>query len=123
MSEDLIGFVYAMDRCWMECRYDDLASYIADDVVMVAPGGQGRIAGLDAAVGSYREFMARARVHHYQTSGHAVTRSGNAAVVEYGWDMAWDSDGSSHKATGQEVLVLSQRDGNWRVIWRTQLPG
>ena len=123
MSEDLIAFVEAMDRCWMERRYDDLESYIAGDVVMVAPGGQGRIEGLDAAADSYREFMERAQVHHYRTSGHLVTLRGDAAIVEYGWDMGWDSDGSSHSATGREVLVLSRRDGNWRIIWRTQLPG
>jgi ketosteroid isomerase-like protein len=123
MSEDLIAFVEAMDRCWMECRYGDLESYIASDVVMVAPGGQGRIEGLDAAADSYREFKERAQVHHYRTSGHLVTQRGDAAIVEYGWDMDWDSDGSSHSATGREVLVLSRRDGNWRVVWRTQLPG
>ena len=99
----------------MERRYGDLESYIASDVVMVAPGGQGRIEGLDAAADSYREFMERAEVHHYRTLRHVVTLRGDAAVVEYGWDMAWDSDGSSHSATGREVLKLSRRDGNWRM--------
>jgi ketosteroid isomerase-like protein len=123
MAQALIAFVEAMDRCWMEQRYTDLASCIAQDVVMVAPGGQGRIAGLEAATESYREFMERAEISRYRTSGHIVTERGDAAVVEYGWDMEWRSDGSSHKATGREVLVLSRRGGDWRVVWRTQLPG
>jgi ketosteroid isomerase-like protein len=123
MSEDLIAFVEAMDLCWIQRRYGDLASYIAGDVVMAAPGGRGRIEGLESAADSYREFMERAQLHRYRTSGHTVTERGDAAVVEYDWDMAWDSDGSSHDATGREVLVLSRCDGDWRVVWRTQLPG
>jgi hypothetical protein len=120
---DLITFVQAMDRCWMERRYDDLASYIAEEVVMVAPGGQGRMEGLDAAVESYREFMSRSHVDRYETSGHIVTERGDAAVVEYGWDMEWESDGAGHSASGREILMLARRGGAWRVVWRTQLSG
>jgi ketosteroid isomerase-like protein len=89
---------------------------------MVAPGGQGRLEGIDAAQGSYRSFMERSRVRRFKTSDHAVTRRGDTAVVEYDWEMAWD-DGAAHHATGREILVLSRRRGGWRVVWRTQISG
>ena len=122
MVGDLIAFMAAMDRCWIERRPDDLADYIADDVVMVAPGGQNRFEGLAAAIDSYRAFMDHARVERYATSGHVVTIRGDSAVVEYDWEMGWESDGASFDATGREILVLASRDGHWRVIWRTQIP-
>ena len=120
---DFVDFVERMDRCWMEHRFYDLGAFIADDVVMVAPGGRHRIEGLSAAVDSYRDFMGRSRVHRFDTSGHVVTERGDAVVVEYDWEMGWDSEGSTHEATGREILVLARRDDEWRVVWRMQLPG
>lgn len=123
VANKLIDLVKAMDRCWVERRYDDLASYIAEDIIMVAPGGQARLEGLRSAIDSYREFMSRSDVRRYETSGYTVTERGVAAVVEYAWEMAWDSQGVSNEASGREVLALARRDGAWRVFWRMQLPG
>ena len=120
MSANLIAFVASMDRCWIERRFDDLADFLADDVVIVAPGGQTRVKGLPAAIESYREFMGRSRVGRFATSDHVVTERGDAAVVEYKWEMAWESDGAGHDATGSEILMLAWRGGAWREIWRTQ---
>lgn len=125
MAEDLAAFVAAMDRCWLERRFEDLAAYLAEDVVMAAPGG-GRVEGLASAVESYREFMSRSRIARFAARDHAVTLRGDTAVVEYGWDMAWESGAESererHEASGREVLVLARRADGWRVVWRTQPP-
>ncbi|MEI9849899.1 MAG: nuclear transport factor 2 family protein [Sphingomonas sp.] len=122
MIDELIAFTKQMDRCWMERRFGDLSGYLADDVVVVAPGGKHRIAGLDAAIESYREFMSRSDVDRFDSSGHVVTQRGATAVVEYDWDMSWTDQDASHVAEGREILVLAQRDHGWRVVWRTQLP-
>lgn len=122
MADDLIAFTQQMDRCWMERRFDDLSGYLAEDVVIVAPGGKHRVAGITAAIESYREFMSRSEVGRFQSSGHAVTQRGTTAVVEYDWDMSWTDRGTNHEATGREVLVLTRSDHGWRVVWRMQLP-
>lgn len=122
MADELIAFTNEMDRCWMERRFTDLSTYIADDVVMVSPGGEQRMEGLNVAVESYREFMSRCSVSRFRTFDHVVTHRGPAAVVEYAWDMAWSDQGADHEAKGREVLALVQRDNGWRVVWRTQLP-
>lgn len=122
MADALIAFAKDMDRCWMERRFGDLAGYLADDVVMVAPDGKHRSEGRDAAVESYRKFMSRCEVVRFDSHGHVVTRRAAAAVVEYGWDMGWNDRGTGHEAKGREILVLAQRDQGWRVIWRMQLP-
>ena len=114
-------FVEAMDRCWLERRFQDLHNFLAEDVVLVAPGGNPRIKGISAAVESYRQFMAHATVQQYATAGHEVTLRGDTAVIEYGWNMDWTAHGSSHQDSGREVLVLARRDSNWRVVWRTQI--
>jgi ketosteroid isomerase-like protein len=119
-TDDIIAQVRAMDRCWLERRFDDLKSHLAEGVVFVAPNGH-RSAGRDAAIEGYREFMGRSEVRHFQTSEPVVTCHDDTAVAEYGWDMAWDSNGQSYDAKGREVLVLSRAAAGWSVIWRTQL--
>lgn len=123
MSAALIAVIESMDRCWIERRFDDLSSFLAPDMVIVAPGGAGRIEGLAAATGSYREFMERSRMVRFDARDHVVTERGDTAIAEYRWDMAWESDGASHETTGRELLVLARRCGEWRAVWRTQLAG
>ncbi len=120
-NDDFIKFVEDMDRCWRESRFHDLDAYLADDVVIVAPDGKTRLEGIAAAVESYREFMASSSVEHYTTSDHIMTQRGDAVVLEYGWKMAWTSGGTDYEGLGREVLVLILREGNWRVVWRTQI--
>ncbi len=121
-NPEFVFFVEAMDRCWMEGRFEELSAFLAEDTVLVAPGGQVRIEGLGPAVESYREFMSHSHVQRYATADHAVTVRGDTAVIEYRWEMAWSGDGTEHNDAGREVLVLAHRDSKWRVIWRTQLP-
>ncbi len=121
-NPEFVSFVAAMDRCWMEGRFEDLRAFLAEDTVLVAPGGQVRIEGLGPAIESYREFMSHSRVQRYITVDHAVTMRDDTAVIEYRWEMIWSSDEAEHDDTGREVLVLARRDGEWRVIWRTQIP-
>ena len=121
MDLDPADFVTRMDCCWIEGRFDDLSAFLADDVVLVAPGGTVRLEGAGPAIESYREFMGRTRLVSYRSGDHQVTRRRGAAVIEYAWSMAWESDGERTDAKGREVLVLSA-DHGWRVIWRTQLP-
>lgn len=121
MENDLIAFAQQMDRCWIEGRFDDLSAYLADDVVMAAPGGLHRTKGFAAAVASYRDFMHRATVSRFHTQDYVVTHSHATAVVEYGWDMAWTDHGRSQEAKGQEILALAKSEQGWRVVWRMQV--
>jgi ketosteroid isomerase-like protein len=123
MADDMIAFVGEMDRCWIERRFTDLSAYLADDVILVAPGGKHRMEGVDASIESCREFMSRSDVTRFQTSDHVVTRRGSTAVVEYDWDMSWSDQGIDQGTQGRDILVLAQQhDRGWRVMWRTQLP-
>ncbi len=121
MSDALIAFAKAMDRCWIEHRFDDLAGYLDPKVVMVAPGGEHRLSDLASAIENYRAFMAQSDVQRFHTSSYTVTERGDTTVIEYAWDMAWTTNGAIFDAKGREVLVLARREAGWRVIWRMQI--
>jgi ketosteroid isomerase-like protein len=119
---EFADFSEAMDRCWMDGRVEDLRNFLADDMVLVAPGGHPRLAGAAAAIDSYRQFLAHARVEQFCASHHVVTTRGTTAVGEYAWKMIWVADGKEHVDTGREILVLTKRNEGWRVVWRAQIP-
>jgi hypothetical protein len=121
IDDDPVAFVEAMDRCWLERRYADLAGFLADDVVMVAQGGHYRLSGSAAALASYRDFMERSRIEAFTPVDYRITRNNGSAVVEYAWRMVWESEGVPNVAEGREVLVLAEREKSWQVIWRMQL--
>jgi ketosteroid isomerase-like protein len=120
-QEKLVALVEAMDRSWRERRFDELAQFLSPDIVVVAPNGM-RVAGRHAAVDSYREFVTRCIVERYEPGDYAVTESGDTAVVEYGWRMAWRDGAQTFDAAGREVLVLARQEGVWRIVWRAQQP-
>ena len=122
LAADFISFADRMDRCWMEGRLPELAEFLAEDVVFVAPDGASRSEGLAPAIESYRQFMSHAQVNRFQTSDRIVTVRGDTAVIEYRWQMDWTAAGADHAENGREVLVLARRGEGWRVVWRTQIP-
>ncbi len=122
MTDQWSNFVRAMDQCWLQRRFDDLRDFLAEDMVLVAPGGNGRIEGCAAIIDTYREFMERSQVSQFENGAVNVTERGDTAVLEYSWAMAWESEGASNQATGREILVIARRSGDWKVIWRMQVP-
>jgi ketosteroid isomerase-like protein len=119
---EFVSFVKALDQCWVQGRLQDLTSYLADDVVFVAPGGKFRREGIAYAIESYRRFTEQARIDRFETWDYFVAHRGDAAIVDYVWDMAWAAGGAEHQETGRDILVLAHRNENWRVVWRTQVP-
>jgi hypothetical protein len=65
--------------------------------------------------------MTHARVDFFSTENYIVTQRVNAAIVEYEWEMHWTAADEKHNDHGREVMVLAQREGEWRVVWRTQI--
>jgi len=122
-AADFIAFTDRLDRCWMEGDLPELGSFLAPDVVFVAPGGMPRAEGLEAATESYRQFLSHAQVKDFHTGDHFVTARGDTAVVEYRWQMAWTAGGADRAESGRDILVLARREEGWRVVWRTQIPG
>ena len=65
---DFIQFAEGMDRCWRENRFHDLDTFLADDVIVVAPDGQTRLEGIAAV---YGECVSRT-LHHFRLYGDTL---------------------------------------------------
>ena len=93
LTSEVRRTVEALSAAWRERRYDALAALFADDMVFALPGFTGRLEGGPAIVASYREFMDRVELTHYQEDAPTIDVWGDTAVVSYRWDMAWVAGG------------------------------
>ena len=111
----------ALNAAWRERRYDELATFLAEDMVFALPGFSGRLDGAAAVVASYREFMERATLTAYDESAPAVDVWGETAVASFRWEMAWLAGGVPNRATGHDIFVFRRAGvgGPWRAVWRT----
>lgn len=107
---------------WQNRRYEELASLLDEQIVMVLPAFSGRLEGRDAVVDSYRAFMESATVTDYQEDMPTIDVWSDTAIVSYHWEMTWDSAGKIERGAGYDAFVFSRDsdgDGSWRAVWRT----
>jgi hypothetical protein len=116
------GIMDRISAAWQARRYDELASYFDEQMVLVAPGFRVRVVGRLACVETYREFLERATVLEYRQGELSVDVWARTAIATYRWEMAWETAGTSNREIGHDVFVFQRGDGPadpWRVIWRT----
>jgi ketosteroid isomerase-like protein len=121
--KDLQDFVRRLDAAWLNRRFEELEHYFHPDVVVVAPDLTTRVAGREACIASYRDFMTTARVHSFDSRPAQVDLASSTAVAVTPYEIDYELSTGRWRGTGKEVLVL-ERDGNdWLVVWRYMAAG
>jgi uncharacterized protein (TIGR02246 family) len=110
------------NRAWVAGAPHEVATLFADDAVVIAPGLQGRIAGREAIVRSYEEYVHHARTHSFEELEHSIDVFGDLAVATYRFSVRYTLSGEDGERdeTGQEILVLRRGPAGWKATWRTQ---
>jgi hypothetical protein len=111
----------ALSTAWRERRYDDLAGFLAEDMVFTLPGFGGRLEGATAVVASYREFMERVTLTAYEEQAPTVDVWGETAVASFRWEMTWLAGGVPNQGAGHDLFVFRRAAAgeSWRAVWRT----
>jgi ketosteroid isomerase-like protein len=113
-----VEVVEAINSAWRTGRTDDLATYFAPDMVIVGPGYQPLVRGVEACVASYRDFLRASVVHHYHQSEVSVHEVGEVAVVTYRWEMDYEQGGQRSREAGTDLFVLRREGERWQAVWR-----
>jgi ketosteroid isomerase-like protein len=111
-----------LNAAWREGRIEDLGRFFHERVAMAPPGGASRRVGRERMVDSFREFLAAAKVHDFETLDLQVDLFGPTAVASLLFRIRYDMQGQAYDEKGQDVLVLNHDGDAWRIVWRTQIP-
>ncbi|MEO0425060.1 MAG: nuclear transport factor 2 family protein [Pseudomonadota bacterium] len=113
--------IRALNDAWLQRRWDDLAAYFDEQVVMLMPFGDEKLEGREAMMASYREFVDAATDIQLTINSIDTQDYGPTAVCHMSFEVDFTLDGEREKSEGLEVYVLHADPGQPpRVVWRTQ---
>ncbi len=110
-----------INRAWLDGRVEDMAPMIHPDIVVVLPGFAGRIAGKEAFLKGFRDFLEQADIHEFQEHDRQIDAAGRAAVVSFKYEMVYERGGESYRATGRDIWVFTLEQGGYSAVWRTMV--
>lgn len=85
--DDIRHALDGINSAWRERRFEDLAAFLDENVVMKGPAFKEFARGKRALVDSYVQFMALSRVTEFTESNHAIEDWGDTAAIYYDWTM------------------------------------
>jgi uncharacterized protein (TIGR02246 family) len=111
-----------INDAWVTGDPGDMLPALHPDVVFVAPGFAEQSEGADAAVDSYRAFLAEAIVRAYVERGLRIDLVGDTAVASYAYQIEYRRKDKDELDRGHDLWVVARHDGRWVAVWRTLLP-
>jgi ketosteroid isomerase-like protein len=115
-------WVHRYDAAWLGKDWGRVHASLCEDVQFLSPDFAGPLVGRTAVLDGMRTFLDRVQVHEYNATDLQSHHSGPVAVVTYRWQMHWTAGGAQRSSAGRDVLVLRRESGDWRLVWRAQLP-
>lgn len=116
------SLVREINKAWLQRDFDRLRRRFHPQIVMVAPGFDERVSGVDACVKSFEDFLANAEVRDFEESEVTVDCRGSAAVATFRFETSYRMDERNYEESGREIWVFARDQEGWRAIWRTQVP-
>lgn len=121
--DEIQAIVHRLNDAWLNGRVEELAALFHPGVVVVAPGLAQRVAGREACVQSYVDFVSQAVVHRFEAEPAQVDVLGPAAVAVCPYAIEYEIGGKRWRGAGHDLLVLVDGDQGWTIAWRLLLPG
>lgn len=111
-----------INAAWVKGPIESLNRLLHPEMVIVDPDIKLLAGGRDKCVQSYRDFLDQAVVHDFNESDHAVAVFGPAAVAGYRFEISYEMKGETLHEAGRDLFVFVLEDGEWRAVWRAELP-
>jgi ketosteroid isomerase-like protein len=122
IGEEIRQIVRAINRAWLENRPDELSRFFHPQIVMVPPGMESRIAGSEACVAGFVQFLAAAKVIDFRESDIHVESWGDTALATLRFDITYRMGGRELTEAGRDIWLFHCEQMGWRALWRTQVP-
>jgi hypothetical protein len=119
--QGVLEAVQTINRTWLEGRPQDMRPLIHPEITMVIPGFAGSVTGRDAFIAGFEEFCNSAKLQSFKDDDYQVDVIGGTAVTSFRYEMVYEREGSTYRATGRDLWVFARQDANWLAVWRTML--
>ncbi len=103
--------------------FKDLESCLHDDAVLALPGFVARVQGREACLKAYEDTCSQMKIETLDASDEHVDVFGSTAVVSYKYNCTWGYRDKRLDDEGHEIMVFIRDGQDWRMAWRTLIPG
>ena len=108
--------VQDMNRAWTTGNPEKLRDYFHDEMIAITATDHDRLAGRQACLDSWTRFAVSAEIHSFTESDPRVQLYGDTAIVTYYYDMSFQMDGQTTRASGRDMFVMIKREGKWWAV-------
>ncbi|UCD53224.1 MAG: DUF4440 domain-containing protein [Phycisphaerales bacterium] len=123
-AQQITEIIRTINKTCIEGKgFDTLAPLFHDDVVVVPPGFTTHIKGRDTCLKSYEDGFSQTTFEKLEASEERVDVYDSTAVASYKYDCIWEFKGKRFEEDGYEILVCVKEDRDWKIVWRTLIPG
>jgi len=103
--------------------FEALEPLFHDEAVIIPPGFSTHAKGKEVCLKSYEDGCVQMTFEKLEASEERVDVYDSTAVASYKYDCIWDYKGKRFEDSGHEVLVCVKEDSDWKIAWRTLIPG
>jgi len=115
-QQDIWNTVRALNDAWTKGNPEDLSGYFHDRMIAVTPAARQRLEGGAACVAGWKGFSEVAQIHFYEEIDPIIQVYGNAAVVAYDYEMAYDVGGQTIRSAGRDLFFFVKDDDQWWAV-------
>ena len=119
--KDIGAFVREMNRTWQEGRFDDLAQYFHQRVVMLLPGSLQAEQGVEPMVESYRGFSAMAKIHRFDLTDVGLFPFENVVMCHARFTVDYEIPSGRFEEEALEIYAVDTAGQVPKILWRTQM--
>lgn len=118
----ILEVVGRLNAAWPAGRLEELLEIFDAGVVLVpSSGDEPRVAGRDAVIRGYEEFIDQAVIHRYEAEQPEVDLFDTTALALCPYTIDYEIAGRRWIGSGRELLLLHKGREGWRVVCRTLL--
>lgn len=124
VNNRLMQIVHTINEKCVEGKgFDEIAPLFHEDFTIVHPRFAARAQGRDVCLNSYEDACAQMTFEKFEVSDEQMDVYDSTAVLSYKYDCTWEFKGRRVEDDGHEVLVFVRDGQDWKVAWRTVVPG
>lgn len=116
VQQEIWVTIRALNDAWTQGNPDDLANYFHRNMVAITTTDRlRRESGADCIAG-WKAFADATRIHCWQEIDPVIHVYGDAAVVVYYFDIAFDMNGQTIHSDGRDMFFMVKEEGRWWVV-------
>lgn len=119
VKQEIWTTVRAMNDAWTQNTAGvaaRLAKYFHADMVAITATDRLRLEGRAACAAGWQAFAENTRIHYWRETDPVIKVYGDAALVAYYFDMAFEMAGRTVELGGRDMFFFVKEDGRWQAV-------